>query len=59
MKNLKKVGYISIELIIVAGIVLVFGVFAVGKLMKSGNGAVETSTDAINKALSEAKSQTA
>ena len=36
MKNIKKLGYISIELVIVAGVVLAFGLIGVMKFVKQG-----------------------
>lgn len=36
MRNIKKIGYISIELVIVAGVVLAFGLIGVMKFVKQG-----------------------
>lgn len=55
MKDLMKAAYISIELVIVAGIVLVFGLFAINKFVKQGQTAASDSNSAIEKALSQAK----
>ena len=39
MRNIKKLGYISIELVIVAGVVLAFGLIGVMKFVKQGTDA--------------------
>mgnify|MGYP003335956208 CR=1 FL=1 len=46
-----KKGYISIELVIVAGIVLVFGLFAVTRFINQGKAASEKQNDAMNAAF--------
>lgn len=48
-----KKGYISIELVIVAGVVLVFGLFAVNKFVKQGNAASTKMSNALEATLSD------
>lgn len=47
MKNIKKLGYISIELVIVAGVVLAFGLIGVMKFVKQGKQASQEQSDAL------------
>lgn len=47
MRNIKKLGYISIELVIVAGVVLAFGLIGVMKFVKQGKTASEEQTKAL------------
>lgn len=55
MKNLlKKAGYISIELVIVAGIVLVVGIVAITQFTSKGNTASAKANDSIDAAFTEA-----
>ena len=46
-----KKGYISIELVIVAGIVLVFGLFAVTRFINQGKEASNRQNDAMSDAF--------
>ena len=48
LKAIAKKGYISIELVIVAGLVLVFGLFAVSRFVNQGNTANEKQQTALN-----------
>jgi len=60
MKNLmKKAGYISIELVIVAGIVLVVGIVAITTFTQKGRTAANAANDKINKAFLDSEVTTA
>ena len=48
LKAIAKKGYISIELVIVAGLVLVFGLFAVSRFVSQGSDANERQQDALD-----------
>ena len=48
LKAIAKKGYISIELVIVAGLVLVFGLFAVSRFVSQGSEANEKQQDALD-----------
>ena len=48
LKAIAKKGYISIELVIVAGLVLVFGLFAVSRFVNQGSDANERQQTALN-----------
>ena len=53
MKNLmKKAGYVSIEVVIVAAIILLVGIVAVTAFASKGNDASNEAMDAIDTALS-------
>lgn len=55
MKNLlKKAGYVSIELVIVAGIVLVVGMVAVTAFTSKAGSASDSANTKINDAFTEA-----
>ena len=47
MRNIKKLGYISIELVIVAGVVLAFGLIGVMKFVKQGTDASKEQDQAL------------
>ena len=53
-KLLKKAGYISIELVIVAGIVLVVGIVAITTFTSKGNTASATANNKIDEAFNTA-----
>ena len=47
-----KKGYISIELVIVAGLVLVFGLYAVSRFVKQGQSASDNQERALKEVFS-------
>lgn len=52
MKNLlNKLGYVSIEIVIIAGIILIAGVVAVMKFTSTGQKATTDTNTKINEAL--------
>lgn len=55
MKNIKKLGYISIELVIVAGVVLAFGLIGVMKFVKQGTQASKEQDAALNNVYTNLK----
>lgn len=55
MRNIKKLGYISIELVIVAGVVLAFGLIGVMKFVKQGKQASEEQDKALNDVYTDMK----
>lgn len=55
MKNIKKLGYISIELVIVAGVVLAFGLIGVMKFVKQGTQASKEQDAALNSVYTNLK----
>lgn len=55
MRNIKKLGYISIELVIVAGVVLAFGLIGVMKFVKQGTQASKEQDEALNQVYTDMK----
>lgn len=53
-KLLEKAGYVSIEVVVVAGIILLAGILAVGTFVKQGQDATSESNTAIGTALNNA-----
>ena len=49
---MNKKGYISIELVIVAGLVLVFGLYAVSRFVKQGQSAADAQEGALTEVFS-------
>ncbi|MCR0317214.1 hypothetical protein MKA27_20870 [[Clostridium] innocuum] len=59
-KNLfKKAGYISIEVIIVAGVILAIGLFAVTTFTSKGKTATDKANTSIDGALNQMNNSTA
>ena len=56
MRNIKKLGYISIELVIVAGVVLAFGLIGVMKFVKQGKQASTEQSNALQSVYSDMSS---
>jgi uncharacterized protein (UPF0333 family) len=54
-KLLEKAGYVSIEVVVVAGIILLAGILAVSKFVSTGQGATQDANNQISKSLNMAK----
>lgn len=54
-KLLEKAGYVSIEVVVVAGIILLAGILAVSKFVSTGQGATTDANNEISKSLNMAK----
>lgn len=55
MRNIKKLGYISIELVIVAGVVLAFGLIGVMKFVRQGTEASKEQDQALTQVYTDMK----
>ena len=54
-KLLEKAGYVSIEVVVVAGIILLADILAVSKFVSTGQGATQDANNQISKSLNMAK----
>ena len=55
MKTLMKLGYVSVEVIVVAAIVIIGGLAGVSAFLKNGQNAQKTASENMNTALNEAQ----
>ena len=55
MKTLMKLGYVSVEVIVVAAIVIIGGLAGVSAFLKNGQSAQKTASQTMNNAITNAQ----